>query len=359
MIFHHDELALAHAYEGRAGFEALTEDQTHAIMNRGRALFHWFKSHLALHYAISVTVFVVLFALDWWIQVRLPAWMLPAGPGSSTLSILAAAVLSGGVHSWLMYSVTVFSMHEGAAHKLIFPPQGPVSQVLHRISSQLGRLSGADPNYYADHHMAHHAKFGTEEDGEFLNFVKLRRYGLTFLPLATEIDYSDFIIHRAPGLTIRRFLSGQVALVYHGLFAWYAWVHFGPLFTIVSYLVVLPHVGFFVDRVRQFTEHNLMPLDNRNGSRSFGLGFWGLLVGGGPWGSPCHWEHHLVPSLPWYQQIVLHREVVGMLTPAQRRQFLIEPVIGFPKLWWRLVREARQFARTAPTPPAPGAPPRP
>ncbi len=67
--------------------------------------------------------------------------------------------------------------------------------------------------------------------------------------------------------------------------------------------VFLPHVGFYLDRVRQFTEHNLMPLDNPNGSRSFGIGFWGLLVGGGPWGSPCHWEHHLVPSLPWYQQL--------------------------------------------------------
>ncbi len=54
-----------------------------------------------------------------------------------------------------------------------------------------------------------------------------------------------------------------------------------------------------------------MPLDNANGSRSFGLGFWGLLVGGGPWGSPCHWEHHLVPSLPWYQQLILHRHVVS------------------------------------------------
>ena len=28
--------------------------------------------------------------------------------------------------------------------------------------------------------MAHHSKFGTERDGEFLNFVKVRRYGLTF-----------------------------------------------------------------------------------------------------------------------------------------------------------------------------------
>jgi fatty acid desaturase len=113
------------------------------------------------------------------------------------------------------------------------------------------------------------------------------------------------------------------------------------VFTLLTMFVFLPHVGFYLDRVRQFTEHNLMPLDNQNGSRSFGTGFWGLLVGGGPWGSPCHWEHHLVPSLPWYQQLALHRFVVRQLTPRQRRQFLITPVIGFPRLWWRLIRELR------------------
>jgi fatty acid desaturase len=93
---------------------------------------------------------------------------------------------------------------------------------------------------------------------------------------------------------------------------------YGLAFVLLTMLVFVPHVGFLLDRLRQFTEHNLMPLDNRNGARSFGTGFWGLLVGGGPWGQPCHWEHHLVPSLPWYQQILLHQHVRRILTPRQR-----------------------------------------
>ena len=109
----------------------------------------------------------------------------------------------------------------------------------------------------------------------------------------------------------------------------------------------MPHVGFYLDRLRQYTEHNLMPLDNKDGSRSFGLGFWGMLIGGGPWGSPCHWEHHLVASLPWYQQLILHRDLKRILTPAQRKQYLIEPVIGYPRLLWRLLREPSRFQRQA------------
>ena len=189
--------------------------------------------------------------------------------------------------------------------------------------------------------MAHHAKFGSEEDAEFLNSVFLRRYALTFVPLAAFVNVTDFIIHRSMTYTKSRMLSALLSTLYHGTYALVCYRLFGGLFAIVVFLVLLPHLGFYLDRMRQFTEHNLMPLDNNNGSRSFGLGFWGMLVGGGPWGTPCHWEHHLVPSLPWYHQLMLHRHVTRLLTPMQREQFLLTPVIGFPLLWWRLVTQMR------------------
>jgi hypothetical protein len=343
---HPDELALARAFDSAAAFEGLTEAQNHAIMTRGRDLFHWFKAHKPIHYVISTAVLVGILGTDVWVQTGLPSWLLPAGTASAWTPLILTAVLAGALHSWLLYSIAVYSMHEGAAHKLVYPPEGPVSRFFHFVSIQFCRLTASEPDFYSRHHMAHHAKFGTEDDGEFLNFVRFRRYGLTFLPYATEINYSDFIIHRPLEITLRRFASGLISMAYNGAFAWYAYRHFGAAYAVVAYLVMMPHFGFLLDRVRQYTEHNLMPLDNRNGSRSFGFGFWGLLVGGGPWGSPCHWEHHLVPSLPWYQQLILHRTVVRLLTPQQRRQFLIEPVIGFPRLWWRLITRSRQFANS-------------
>lgn len=330
MKLHPEEVALARAYDRQLPFEGLTDEQMRLILERGRALFHWFKSHPRLHLAISSVTLVTIFALDWALLVPLPARLL--GDGPSTLRTIASAVLVGGLHSWLMYSMGVYSMHEGAAHKLVFPPNGPITRLLHVVSANLARLAASEPKQYAAAHMIHHSKFGTEHDAEFLNFVRPRRYWPTFIPLAFDINYTDFIVHRPLEWTRDRLLSAPFAIPYQGLYAWYAWTHFGWLFTVVAFGVMLPHVGFVADRLRQFTEHNLMPLENKNGSRSFGVGFWGLLVGGGPWGSPCHWEHHLVPSLPWYQQLVLHRYVVSLLTPQQRKQFLIEPVIGFPKL---------------------------
>jgi fatty acid desaturase len=118
---------------------------------------------------------------------------------------------------------------------------------------------------------------------------------------------------------------------------------YGSQFTLLTLVFFSTHFGFYVDRLRHFTEHNLMPLENKNGARSFGLGFWGLLIGGGPWGQACHWMHHLVPGIPWYQQLMLHRYAVNLLTPRQREQFMLEPFFGFPKLFWRLWKEPNSF----------------
>jgi fatty acid desaturase len=124
---------------------------------------------------------------------------------------------------------------------------------------------------------------------------------------------------------------------------------FGILFPIIVFLL-LPHVGFYLDRLRQYTEHNLMPLESTSGARSLGVGFWGILVGGGPWGQPCHMAHHLVPSIPWYQQILLHRYIAWLLTLDQRKQFLLPPFFGFPLLLFSLIRDSHRLSRTDPTP---------
>ncbi len=345
MKVHPEELELAQAYSRDHPFEGLTPEQMKSIMDRGRSLHRWFKDHLLLHNVISVAVFVLLFAADFLALVRLPQWLLPLGTAHSTLGIVLASAAVGALHSWLMYSIAVFSMHEGAAHDVIFVVKGRIGRLLSVVANNLCRLAASEPIYYSSQHMSHHAKFGTTEDGELLNFVLPKRYWLTFLPLAAFLNFSDFIVHRPMKYTASRVVSAVMALAYNLPYAIYLYQNYGTLFAVCAMGVVFPHFGFYLDRLRQFTEHNLMPLDNKNGSRSFGMGFWGMLAGGGPWGSPCHWEHHLVASLPWYQQLALHRHVVGLLTERQRAQFLIEPFTGFPRLWWRIWRETRSFQK--------------
>ena len=344
MKLHPEELQLARAYCRSTVMEGLSKDQVKLIMDRGRKLYHWFKKHQALHFLINASVIALIFATDYVILLQLPGRLLSTRQWPN---ILGAALITGGLHSWVMYSLTVYSMHEGAAHRLIFPHDDPISRFLNLLASNLCRVAAAEPQDYSIHHMSHHAKFGAEEDGEFLNFVRPRRYWLTLLPFAAIINYSDFLAHRPLSYTRSRILSAAIALTYHGAFGYWMSRSFGLGFTLIALALFVPHVGFWLDRLRQYTEHNLMPLENKDGSRSFGLGFWGMLIGGGPWGSPCHWEHHLVASLPWYQQLNLHRTLKEILTPAQRRQYLLKPVIGYPQLLWRLSRESRHFEQRA------------
>jgi fatty acid desaturase len=343
MRLHPEELELARAYNRSVPSNGLSPAQMRLVMDRGRELHHWFKNHQAIHAVINLSVMVLIFAADYAILLRMPRWLLGQQP--NTWKVVVAALVTGALHSWLMYSLTVYSMHEGAAHGVAFPHDDPVSRVMNRIVSNLCRVAAAEPREYSVHHMSHHAKFGTEQDGEFLNFVQPRRYWLTLLPFANIINYSDFLVHRPLTYTRGRILSGIVALCYHIGFGYLMTQSFGLTFTLVTFVLFVPHVGFYLDRLRQYTEHNLMPLENKDGSRSFGLGFWGMLIGGGPWGSPCHWEHHLVASLPWYQQLILHRDLKRILTPVQRKKYLLQPVVGYPRLLWSLWQEPLQFQR--------------
>jgi Fatty acid desaturase len=345
MKVHPDELESARAYVQGLGFEELTPEQTRLIMERGRSLHRWFKTHPRTHALINTVVIAAIFAADWWVVTQLPRLLLSPGASDSAVWIVLAAAIVGAIHSWLGYSQSIFSLHEGAAHNLIFPGTGVFSRIGQFVSRNMCRLANAEPNQYADCHMSHHAKFGTEDDAEFLNFVRPRRLWLILLPYGVFFNFSDFVIHRPLTYTRGRILSSVCAFLYNGVYAWFAYRHFGALFTIVAFVIVFPHVGFWTDRVRQFTEHNLMPLSNKNGSRSFGVGFWGLLVGGGPWGQPCHLVHHIVPSIPWYQQMALHRYLASILTDRQRAQFMVTPIIGYPRLVWTLIRDLNAAAK--------------
>jgi hypothetical protein len=345
MVFHHDEFQLARKYSQNHDFEHLTPAQVQQIKTRGRMLHAWFRSHPRLHAAIGISVIFSIFSVDWFGFINLARWNVASHPG--TPALILTTIFIGIAHSWLLYTLAVYSLHEGAAHNLIFPGSAPVSRAASFLAENLCRLSNAEPHPYSETHRSHHASFGTEHDAEFVSFIVPHRLLTALLPLASFFNFSDFYVHRSPSFTRSTALSLAISAAYTLGYLFVLYKSFGLLFPIIVFLL-LPHVGFYLDRLRQFTEHNLMPLQSASGARSLGIGFWGMLVGGGPWGQPCHMAHHMVASIPWYQQILLHRYIVRLLTPEQRKQFLLTPVLGFPLLLFALVLDAHRLARTTP-----------
>ena len=302
MRLHPEEMELARAYTDSHTFESLRPEQIKIVTERGRRLREWFQKHHGLHNLISGLVLAFIFLLDYWALLRMPLWFLPEGRAHSTGIIVLAALLAGSLHSTLMYSLSVYSMHEGAAHKWIFVGRWKLVRAANWMAGNLCRLAACDPNYYSGNHAKHHARFGTESDGEFLNYVRPRRFWITLLPLGAFTNFSDFLAHRAETYTRSRIVTAVFTIAFNGIYAYLAYRAFGGLFTLIAMVLCFPHVGFYLDRLRQFTEHNLMPLDNINGSRSLGCGFWGLRLEADPGvalplGAPSGGWISLVPAV--------------------------------------------------------------
>jgi len=335
MIFHPEEYKAATDYWKDKDFPRLTEDQYKAILEKGKLLMKFPLKHPFIHGIINILVFAFIFASDWWVLLHL---------GSFIASPITAGIIVGILHAIIMYSLVAFTIHEGRAHKLIILNRGPISKLLGKIANNLGRIALAESDYYARHHLEHHAHFTTPKDGEFLLFVFPKRFFKALIPYASILNVGDFKAHTGSKYTASRIFSIGLFLLYHTIFVMlmsqtYSW----SLITI-GIILIPPNLAFWLDRLRQFTEHNLMPLDKVNGARDLGMGFWGLLIGGGPWGQPCHWSHHLFPGIVWYNQIRLHFYVKRLLTQEQKKFFFLKPIIGFPDLVLRAIKTIPQYA---------------
>ena len=166
-----NELARAREYVATHEFARLTDAQMVAIVARGRVLFHWFKKHPRFHNTLNAAVVVFIFAADYLALMQLPGVWLTRGQEAPFATVLLASAVAGSIHSYLLYTLSAFSLHEAAAHRVAFVGQGPVARAAQTMAANLCRLAASEPDYYSRDHMLHHAKFGTEDDAEFLNFV--------------------------------------------------------------------------------------------------------------------------------------------------------------------------------------------
>lgn len=340
MKLHLDDYERAMRYQATAltHFPHLTDDQRRRIRQRAKEYQRWFRAHPLLHNTVSMALLAGLFAADLVAILVLPAY-LPWSLGSLGGQLMAGLV-SGLVHGSLVCSIVTYSLHEGAAHDRIIQGQGRVARMLRVVANNACRLFLGDPVHYAQAHYDHHRSLGTPEDGSFTNFVRGRRLLGAILPMAPFLDYSDYFPWRPQEKTRSRLLSVALTNLYLGALLVLSWQRSGFVCALVSLLVVGGWVSFVLDRLRESVEHLFMPLDRHDGTRELGPGFWGLLLGGGPWGQPCHLSHHLAPSLPWYQQLGLHVFLRRVLTRDQKRHFFARPVIGVPALLWRLMSGA-------------------
>ncbi len=304
-------------------------------------------------------------------RVRLAEARLAQSPrlhnvlGLLTLSFLFVADLAAlafapsfwavaALHGFLAYGIIVYSMHEGAAHGAIVKVPTRLSErekalwrPLRAFSQNACRAFFADPIFYREKHALHHAYFATDKDGLFTNYFNPWRLALSLLPIYGGSKYNDFRIHNSSLPSPSRARSAAVGVLYLliclsvmrgvGGFTW-------PQ-TLLAVVVVGPWISVSLDRLRETMEHDLMPLDTAHGTRELGADVWGLLLGGGPWGQPCHLSHHYGATLPWYEQLRLSREFYAIATPEQRQFYFVRGGVGFPPLFVSVMARSLKIYR--------------
>jgi hypothetical protein len=256
-----------------------------------KALRSFSKNHSLLHSLLEILPFMILFLT--WVGI---IFYLPQILDNKVLLFF----LLGSLHGIWGYSYVVFSLHEGAGHGLL---NGTPLRFLAFHSS---RLMFADPIFYKEAHSTHHRHLGTIRDASFTQYVSLKRVLKSLLPGAGILFPNEYKIHQGDQITASLlvsffvgglFLSLEVYLL-KDLFSWWQ--------ILLCFGLFGPWIGFSLDRLRESLEHWGMPQARQYGSKEFGIGLWGLLIGGGPWGQPCHFSHHYAPDLSWYQQLQLH-----------------------------------------------------
>jgi fatty-acid desaturase len=316
-----------------SSFPLLSQEQKSALLSRAAELKNWQQKHPLIHNSITVTV--VLFNLGLLITI---GFIVPSVFKISLFEQVLLTILYG--HT--AYGLTVFSLHELNGHNQGIKGEGKIAQFLDLLCKSACRLNHADPVFYKTQHYSHHQQVGTQEDKAFTNAISIKRFLISIIPFAVATPFCDYKIHTddkwSKSKAISEILATSLLLgVAITLYLNQSWIH------ALIFVVLAPWSSFLFDRLRETSEHNFMPNTKGSEARSFGVTFWGLIVGGGPWGQCCHLMHHIAPTLPWYFQITLQKDFEKMLDEKQKRVFLRGGVVDYLKLWKEILKKQNLY----------------
>jgi hypothetical protein len=326
------ELFARYTREELSDFPLVNDAQFEYMRGHSRKLKDWEKKHWIFHNTLNLLVLTTLVSMMIYFGMILPTQHSPS---------YGMLLICAGLHGLIAYSLTIFTLHEGAGHNAIIRNHGPISKILGIIANNLCRLSFADAHYYNSIHPQHHHSTATENDCAFTNFVLPKRFLISLTPLAGVMPYCDYKIHTPPTMTKSKILTDTIGTFWLGAITYQLITNGHTWIMAALFIIFTTWVSFTVDRLRETTEHNLMPGTKNNVARSFGPNLWGLFICGGPWGQVCHLMHHMFPSATWYQQIILHYRFKAIATPEQLKAFCMQGgILDYPKVAYKIILTA-------------------
>jgi fatty acid desaturase len=244
--------------------------------------------------------------------------------GNHELPVWVRVVLCGIGYGLVGYPLASYGNHDCAAHSASVIARGPLSSWVQRALGNLGRLFYADPAHFRELHLAHHRELATPQDGTFTHWVDNRRILRSLIPGAGVFFENDYQVHAAWKWSRSKAVSTLGGLLTVLGLTWFFASDLGVIPAWLAFGVMGTWMILCLDRLRESVEHQLMPPDRFSGTREIGGSCLGWILGGGPWGQNYHLSHHLIPSLPWYGQMLVSRRLRNSV-PEDVRSFYFPP----------------------------------
>jgi fatty acid desaturase len=272
-------------------------------------------------------------------------WVLTVAPVAATLALAAAWP---GAATWTLAALTAgfaqnglgLLMHEGS--HWFFHPDRRVNDLVADALVCLPIFNTVEG--YRVPHLEHHRHAGTPRDpyvALYAGYGSPRRVLLSLVAdlfaASAILKFGDrYVASAGPRARLGPRTAAALALAQGGLFVGY-WALTGVWWAyLVLWLAPLLVVPQVVNRIRTIAEHAPEAEGDGGANRSTVTGWCEYLLVA-PYGYSYHFEHHLAPTVPYYQLADAHRLLRARGWTYTRR----DVTDGYLRTFWRLTRAMR------------------
>jgi fatty acid desaturase len=197
-------------------------------------------------------------------------------------------------------------------------------------------------NQYRKYHMAHHSHLNSEKDPDVQNHRTYKEFqfplkgSYMFWIIFKDISGVNFFIYKSKLIFSKKFWIkvrtsfDWIMLIYY-ILVFAVLIYFNLEFIFLMYWII-PFITWlqFIHRVRTIAEHNAISEMAVYGTRTTLTSFFDKLLFG-PNNTNYHAEHHLFPSVPFYNLPKLHKVLI------KNRHF--KESVHFTKGYFNVIKE--------------------
>lgn len=304
----------------------LSTNQLETIFAKIRNYNSWVTHHHFSHNLLSIFILCFLLFIDLFFLTYLCTQKWD--------NLLLAIIVLSFLRGFFTLSIQYFTLHEGLCHDRFILGIGKLPKIGKRVLNIISRIYFCDPEYFVPTHNAHHKYTSTKKDGAYGQFISPKRLLIAMIPLTFPFQFCDFKTHRDTRDSYKKFYGDLVGITIQGLICTLINFSQEAYWPGLLYIFLASQLNFWWVTIIGYLEHIFMIDNEIYGGRSNGNNLLGYFITGGPLGQPYHFSHHIGPSLPWYFQKSLNKDLKKIFNKDQKNYFITKSSLELLRIFF-------------------------